>query len=353
MTVTVIGGGPTGVELAGTLADLRTVTLATLFPEIDPARVHIALIDRGPAPLAPFRPALRDYARRQLARRGVDVRFGATIAEITPGKVVLADGTVLPSDITVWAAGVAAPHAVRSWGLPQAAGGRIRTGPDLRVVGQDRIFAVGDIALIDGQPLPQLAQPALQMGRHTADQIRRLEASQPAVPFRYRDKGIMATIGYRSAVVQLPHRVRARGTPAWLTWLALGRAAAAPGRSWRASRSTSSSSGPPAPPGDGVPGTTAGSPTSLRTEGWSRRRQMTSSGPPGSCGPSCPPTLHDCGHHGVAPCSGHRPGRRGQRHHRWLGGGPICRARHRPAGRVRIRCRRNPPHHRRALSGRP
>src|SRR5262249_51445747 len=134
---------------------------------------------------------------------------------------VLADGTALPSDITVWAAGVAAPHAVSGWGLPQAADGRIRTGPDLRVAGQDRIFAVGDIAVIDSQPLPQLAQPALRMGRHAADQTRRLEASQPPVPSRYHDKGIMATTGYRSAVVQLPRRIRIRGTPAWLAWLAL------------------------------------------------------------------------------------------------------------------------------------
>ena len=88
-------------------------------------------------------------------------------------------------------------------------------------MGEDRIFAIGDVALTGGQPLPQLAQPALQMGKHAADQIRRLEAGQPTVPFRYRDLGIMATIGYRSAVVQLPHQVRVRGTLAWLAWFAL------------------------------------------------------------------------------------------------------------------------------------
>ena len=221
IAVTVIGGGATGVELAGTLADLRNMTLATLFPEIDPARVHITLVDRSPALLAPFHPALREYTWRQLAARGVEIRLGTAIAQIAPGKVVLADGSVLASDITVWAAGVAAPDAIGGWGLPQAGGGRIRTGSDLRVAGQDRIFAIGDVAVIDGRPLPQLAQPALQMGQHAADQIPRLEAGRPAVPFRYRDKGIMATIGYRSAVVQLPHRIRVRGTPAWLAWLAL------------------------------------------------------------------------------------------------------------------------------------
>jgi NADH:ubiquinone reductase (H+-translocating) len=211
LTVTVIGGGATGAELAGTLADLRTVTLPALFPEIDQDRVHIALIDRGPALLAPFHPALRDYARRQLAGRGVEVRTGTAIAEITPGKVFLADGTALPSDITVWAAGVAAPGAVRGWGLPQAAGGRIRTGPDLRVIGQERIFAAGDIAVIDGQPLPQLAQPALQMGAHAAGQIRRLEASQPAAGRRVsRMEASRAARGRREC------RVRAaRGDRQW------------------------------------------------------------------------------------------------------------------------------------------
>ena len=221
VAVTVIGGGPTGVELAGTLADLRAITLPALFPEIDPARVRISLIDRGPALLTPFHPALRDYTRRQLIKRGVEVRLGTAIAEITADKVLLADGTALASDITVWAAGVAAAGAVGGWGLPQARGGRIRTGPDLRVIGHDRIFAIGDVALIDGQPLPQLAQPALQMGRHAAGQIRRLQARQPAVPFHYHDKGIMATIGYRSAAVQLPRGVRVRGTVAWLAWLVL------------------------------------------------------------------------------------------------------------------------------------
>jgi NADH dehydrogenase len=221
VAVTVIGGGATGVEMAGSLADLRNIALAASFPEIDRARLHVSLIERAPALLAPFHPALREYTRRALAKRGVDIRLGTAIAEITPSHVMLADGTPLPSDITIWAAGVAAPQEVSGWGLPQAAGGRIRTGPDLRVIGHDRIFAVGDVALIEDQPLPQLAQPALQMGKHAAEQVRRLEAGQPSAAFRYSDKGIMATIGYRSAVVQLPRRLRIHGTTAWLAWLAL------------------------------------------------------------------------------------------------------------------------------------
>jgi len=220
LAITVIGGGATGVELAGTLAELRNIALPAAYPEIDPARMHIRLVEQAPALLAPFRPALREYARRQLIARGVDVRLGTEIREVAPDRVLLADGDDLGSDITVWAAGVAAPDAASSWGLPQGRGGRILTGPDLRVIGQDRIFAIGDIALIEDQPLPQLAQPALQMGRHAAEQIGRLLRGQPTIPFSYHDKGIMATIGRRSAVVQLRH-VRVRGTLAWFAWLAL------------------------------------------------------------------------------------------------------------------------------------
>ncbi len=221
VSITVVGGGATGVELAGSLADLRNVALAASYPEIDRARIHVSLVERAPALLGPFHPALREYARRQLVKRGVDVRLGTAIREITSDQVLLADGSVLASDATVWAAGVAAPDPVSGWGMPQADGGRIRIGADLRVAGHERIFAVGDIALTDGRPLPQLAQPALQMGKHAADQVRSLEQGKPTVPFRYRDKGTMATIGYRSAVVEMPHRVRMRGTLAWLAWLAL------------------------------------------------------------------------------------------------------------------------------------
>ena len=221
VSVTIVGGGATGVELAGTLAELRSIALPSSFPEIDPARVHIRLIEQANELLAPFHRSLREYARRQLLARGVDVRLGTGIREITADRVILTDGQELGSELTVWAAGVAAPDGASRWGLPQGKSGRLVTGPDLRVTGQDRIFAVGDIALIDGHPLPQLAQPALQMGRHAARQIAALAAGQPTAAFSYHDKGIMATIGRRSAVVQLPRNIRVRGTLAWLAWLGL------------------------------------------------------------------------------------------------------------------------------------
>jgi NADH dehydrogenase len=229
LTITVAGGGATGVELAGTLAELRNIALPAAFPEIDHDRVKVRLIELGPALLAPFRESLRDYTRSELLARGVEVLLGTEIKQVAEGHVVVSEGgagheggtVALPSDITAWAAGVAAPEWIGKLGLPTGRGGRIVTGADLRVAGQERIFAAGDIALIDGDPLPQLAQPAIQQGRHAAEQVRRLAAGEATRPFGYKDKGIMATIGHRSAVIELPSRIRARGTLAWLGWLAL------------------------------------------------------------------------------------------------------------------------------------
>ena len=221
VTVTIVGGGATGVELAGTLAEFRNIGLPSSYPDIDPQCVHIRLVEQAPVLLTPYVPPLQEYAREQLVKRGVDLRLNATIKEITADRLILADGEELPSDLTAWAAGVAGPPEAGKWGLPQGKGGRLLVRPDLRVEGQDRIFAIGDIALTGDHPVPQLAQPALQMGRHAAVQIRRLESGQDTVPFRYHDKGTMATIGSRSAVVELNHGIRFRGTIAWLAWLAL------------------------------------------------------------------------------------------------------------------------------------
>jgi NADH dehydrogenase len=216
---TVVGGGATGVELAGALAELRALDDA--FPEVDQADENIRLVEMAPALLEPFHPKLQANALAELRRRGVDVHLNSKIREITEDRVILENGEELPSDVTVWAAGVSAAAGLSHWGLPQGRGGRIEVGPDLRVAGQDRIFATGDIALIEDQPLPQVAQPAIQTGRHAGKQIARLMAGQPTQPFRYFDKGIMATIGRRSAVVELPHGVRIHGTLAWLAWLGL------------------------------------------------------------------------------------------------------------------------------------
>ncbi len=221
LAVTVVGGGATGVELAGTLAELSGIVLAATFPDVDPARVHVRLVEMAPSLLGPFDEKLREYAKAQLLARNVDVQLNTRIGEVTPKQVRLVDGKNLDSDITVWTAGVAASQDVARWGLPQGKNGRIVVGPDLRVQGQDRIFAVGDIAINPDDPTPQLAQPAIQMGKHAAAQIVRLEGKDDTEPFKYHDKGTMATIGRRSAVVQLAHGLRLRGTLAWLAWFAL------------------------------------------------------------------------------------------------------------------------------------
>jgi NADH dehydrogenase len=219
--ITVVGGGATGVELAGTLGELRNDVLRATFPDVDPARLHIRLVETAPELLMPFHPKLRAYTRRQLADRGIDIRVNTTIHEVTPDTVLLADGTSHRSDLTVWTGGVAAPDPVASWGLPQGKSGRLLVGPDLRIQGSDCIFATGDIALDEQTPSPQLAQPALQEGRHAAEQIIRLLRGEPTVPFHYHDKGTMATIGRRSAVVELARGARITGTLAWFAWLGL------------------------------------------------------------------------------------------------------------------------------------
>ncbi|MGD0062538.1 MAG: NAD(P)/FAD-dependent oxidoreductase [Streptosporangiaceae bacterium] len=221
LTVTVVGGGATGVELAGTLSELSGIVLGATFPDVDPSRVHVRVVEMAPSLLGPFDEKLRDYAKAQLLDRGVDVKLDTRIGEVTAKQVLLVDGQDLDSDITVWTAGVAASKDVADWGLPQGKNGRIVVGSDLRVQGQDRIFAVGDIAVNPDDPTPQLAQPAIQMGRHAAAQIVRLEGKAATEPFKYHDKGTMATIGRRSAVVQLAGGLRLRGTIAWLAWFAL------------------------------------------------------------------------------------------------------------------------------------
>jgi NADH:ubiquinone reductase (H+-translocating) len=221
VVITIVGGGATGVEVAGTLAELRNIALAASYPEIDKNRVKIRLVELGDYLLAPFSPSLRDYAYRQLIKRGVDVHLKTQIREVTPDSVIVNDGTSLRSDVTVWAAGVAAPPAVAHWGLPQGKSGRIVVGTDLRVKGEDRIFAVGDIAFVEDDPVAELAQPAIQMGRFAAQQIRRLVAGEATTTFHYHDKGTMATIGRRSAVVQLNHGIKFAGTLGWLSWLGL------------------------------------------------------------------------------------------------------------------------------------
>jgi NADH:quinone reductase (non-electrogenic) len=171
--------------------------------------------------LGPFAPKLRKYAAKELRERGVELRLGTSVREVHPDSVVIGDGEEIACAAVIWATGVTAAPVVEAWGLPTGRGGRVLVGDDLRVDGQERVFAVGDVALTESDPLPQLAQPAIQGGRHAGVQIRRLLAGSPTEPFHYKDKGTMATIGRSDAVVELPSGLKLKGTLAWLAWLGL------------------------------------------------------------------------------------------------------------------------------------
>ena len=220
-TVVVVGGGATGVELAGQLAELKSYAVPRVWPELNPALVRIVLVEMGPALLAPFEDKLRRYALRELVKRGVDIRLKTAISEVHPDRVDFRSGQSLEADLVIWAAGVAGYPMLRDWGLPIGQGGRIEVNSALQTVNDERVFAVGDASLIVGDPLPQLAQPALQTGKHAAQQITRIHLGQPTVPFRYHDKGTMATIGRADAVVQLPSGLELTGLLAWLGWIGL------------------------------------------------------------------------------------------------------------------------------------
>ncbi len=221
----VVGGGPTGVETAGALAELFSVVFRRDYPTLGVGRARVVLVETRDSLLAPFQPQSQRAALDTLRARQVEVRLDETVAEVTPDHVRFASGEVLPTRTVIWAAGVRAHPLAEALGLPTTRNGRVEVGDDLRVEGHDGVWAVGDVAAArdhrgDG-PLPQLAPVAMQSGGHVARQIGRLLEGRPAQPFRFRDKGTMATIGRRSAVAELPGHIRLRGTPAWFAWLGL------------------------------------------------------------------------------------------------------------------------------------
>ena len=220
-TVLITGGGATGVEMAGQLAELKTEALPTTFPEMAPERVQVVLVEMAPFLLAPFDDSLRQYAYRELVKRGVDVRLNTAISEVHADRVDFKDGISMPVDLVVWAAGVSGSPMLREWGIPIGRGGRIEVNADYRVLGEERIFAVGDIAANVENPLPQLAQPAMQTGKHAAKQIARLHRGVVTEKFSYFNKGTMATIGRGDAVLEIPVGLKVKGVLAWLGWIGL------------------------------------------------------------------------------------------------------------------------------------
>jgi NADH dehydrogenase len=218
LRVLVVGGGATGVEMAGSLAELRNNSARTLYPELDIDRMHITLVEMAPQLLTPFPRRSQRYARRALEKRGVQLRLSTMVKEVRPDGVVVDDGEFIHAGLVIWASGIKVPETISEWGLPQGKGGRIDVGPDLRVKGFDDVFAVGDIA-VSPEALAQLAQPALQGGKHAGKQIGRLLEGKPTEEFHYFDEGILATIGRSSAVAKIPYLPPINGFLAWLIWL--------------------------------------------------------------------------------------------------------------------------------------
>ena len=219
LTFVIIGGGPTGVELAGALAELAKAALARDFHHIDPTTARIMLIEAGPRLLPSFPPRLSEVAARALIRLGVELRLGTPVTECGDNGAVL-DGEPIESRTLIWAAGVAASPAAQWLGIAPGRGGQVPVGPDLTVTGHPEVFVIGDTADVQGPegPLPGVAPVAKQEGAYVARVIKaRLAGKAPPPPFRYRDLGNLATIGRKEAVADLGW-LRLTGYLAWLFW---------------------------------------------------------------------------------------------------------------------------------------
>lgn len=223
----VVGGGPTGVETAGALGELISVAVRRDRLRIDPARTKVILLDVADRLLGAFDAHASAYALATLRGRGVDVRLGQSVGEVTASGVRLADGSEIASHAVIWAAGITVAGTLAdSLPVPSGPGGRVPVEADLSLPGHPEVFVVGDAGAAPLGPgrrgvAPQLAQGAIQGGKHAGEQVLRRVNGQPTLPFAYRDKGIMATIGRRAAVAQIPRLPVVRGTLGWLAWLGL------------------------------------------------------------------------------------------------------------------------------------
>ena len=228
LTFVVVGGGPTGVEVAGALAELLDVAVKHDGFRFARSAGRIVLVDALDRLLTPFRESAAQYAADTLSGRGIELRLGQLVRSVRADSVELDDGTVIPTQTVVWAGGVTVEHTVAGeLGLATGPNGRLLVRPDLTVEGPDDVYAVGDAAAVlwgpdDGAAVcPQVAQVAIQSGAQAARQILgRLDGRRPE-PFRYKDKGIMATIGRRAAITQFRSGRVVRGTLGWLAWLGL------------------------------------------------------------------------------------------------------------------------------------
>jgi NADH dehydrogenase len=222
LNIVVVGGGPTGVETAGAVAELYTGLFHKDYPDIPDEASKIVLVEAGPEIFSMFKPNLREYAKDALEKRGVELMTGKVVASVAPTRVTLKSGTVLDAHTLVWGAGLQGNALVRSLGLELARGNRIAVDEELRVASHPEVYAVGDIAAITDakteQVLPQLGSVALQSGEHAGETIARRVAGKGTNPFKYRDKGTMAAIGRGAAVVQMLGGKTMKGAKAQVAW---------------------------------------------------------------------------------------------------------------------------------------
>ncbi len=224
LTFVIVGGGPTGVEMAGAMVEWIDRVLRKDFPRLDVSRSRVVLLEALDRLLAPFDPALQKHALDVLVRRGVEVRLNTAVTKVTPDAVHLKSGEIIPTCTVVWGAGVKAHPIAGKLSVEQGRGGRIIVNPDLSIPHKPFAFVIGDLALgknPDGSPHPQLAQSALQGGTHVARQIARLMRNEPTEPMVYKDPGFMATIGRSAGVAQFPNGWKFKGFIGWIMWLFL------------------------------------------------------------------------------------------------------------------------------------
>jgi NADH dehydrogenase len=224
LTIVLAGGGPTGVEMAGALSELIGQNLARDFPHLDVTRANVVLVEMLDHLLGGFAPSSEAHALETLRAKGVDVRLNTAIASVEADRVTFTDGSSVACATAVWTAGIRANPLADLLGLEQGKAGAIVVNRDLTVPGRPEVFVIGDMSAgIDhhGNRYPQVAQVAIQGARHVARTIRRRSLGERDKEFRYHDHGMMATIGRRAAVADLPGGLKLRGTVGWLAWLAV------------------------------------------------------------------------------------------------------------------------------------
>ena len=221
LTFVIVGAGPTGVETAGALADLFYNLLPEDYHQLATEKARVIIVEMTKEVLGPFKENLRVYAKEELEQRRIEVRLGEAVAEVGATFVRLKSGEEIKAHTLIWAAGVRANPLADVIGLPQGRGGRIKLDADLGVPDHPEIFVVGDMGEVasDGQVLPQLGSVAMQSGQHVGKQIARRLNGEPTQPFKYWDKGFMATIGRGAAVVEFPNKRTLHGPLAYFAWL--------------------------------------------------------------------------------------------------------------------------------------